>query len=67
MLMTDLGAAVASSEMGHQIRSMLQTPLEQEGLWVWKRPAHIPRVRFLKKINGADVGLLGQGVNHGVY
>ena len=48
-------------------RIMLQTPLEQEGVWVWKRAAYSNRVRLLEKINGVDVGLLGQGLNGGVY
>ena len=63
--MTDCVLQLASADMEQRI--MLQTPLEQQGMWVWKRPAYSPRVRLLEKINGADVGLLGQGLNGGVY
>ena len=58
---------LASPEMEQRLRSMLQTPPDQGVVWVWKRPAYSPRVRLLEEINGAEMGLLGQGANGGVY
>ncbi|DBA94324.1 TPA: hypothetical protein ACH3X1_001933 [Trebouxia sp. C0004] len=46
-----------------QVRSMFGVAPHQEVTWVWKQSGYSPWVRLLAAVYGADIGLLGQGMN----